>query len=290
MANENKDTPNKAGTDDKTASAASGETKTATKKGSAGASKKASPKKATTKKTTAKKVSPQKADIPRSSDADLQQALNTLQAQHEERLTKQEEHLSQMVRGLEKGLDQISSSHQDQGQKLASLMIGLEKVFHKLHSDNRLRDQDHSSSLDLMSETIVRSSEEMRREYEEMERLQEVKLQREQEQNSQRLTLVKFIAIPAIVLALLGLIHMFYTVTVMEKAMTRMSEDMALIAGDMQQMRGSMTEMTENVTGLRTDMATMTHQMQIMSRDVGVMAHQVAPAMNGMRQVMPWSP
>ena len=155
-----------------------------------------------------------------------------------------------------------------QENKLAELYQGLESAFSKIHQDTGNRSVRSDSSFDQLSETIIRSSEEMRKEYEEMERLQDKRRETESQQYSHSITKTKIIAFPAIVLAFAGLIHMFYTVNVMEKAMTQMSHDMS-------SMRQDMNSLSVNISGMRQDM--------------NIMTHNVAPAMNGMRQMMPWS-
>ena len=163
-----------------------------------------------------------------------------------------------------------------QENKLAELYQGLESTFSKIHQDTGKRDIQSGSSLDQLSETIIRSSEEMRKEYEEMERLQDKRREAENQQYSHSITKTKIIAFPAIVLAFAGLIHMFYTVNVMEKAMTQMSQDMTSMRNDMTILSTSVNTMSGNIAGMRHDM--------------NIMTHNVAPAMNGMRQMMPWAP
>lgn len=156
-----------------------------------------------------------------------------------------------------------------QENKLAELYQGLESAFNKIHKDTSKRNIQSDTSFDQLSETIIRSSEEMRKEYEEMEKLQDKRIEAESQQYSHSITKTKIIAFPAIILAFAGLIHMFYTVNVMEKAMTQMSQDMS-------SMRQDMNSLSANISGMRHDM--------------NIMTHNVAPAMQGMRQMMPWSP
>ena len=156
-----------------------------------------------------------------------------------------------------------------QENKLAELYQGLESAFSKIHQDTGKRGVQSDSSFDQLSETIIRSSEEMRKEYEEMEKLQDKRRETESQKYSHSITKTKIIAFPAMALAFAGLIHMFYTVNVMEKAMTQMSHDMSSMRQDMNSLSG-------NISGMR-------HDMNVMTRNV-------APAMNGMRQMMPWSP
>ncbi|MCK5387552.1 MAG: hypothetical protein KAJ39_10205 [Gammaproteobacteria bacterium] len=156
-----------------------------------------------------------------------------------------------------------------QKNKLAELYQGLEGAFNKTHKDTGKRSAQSDSSFNQLSSTIIRSSEEMRKEYEEMERLQDKRIKAESQQYSHSITRTKIIAYPAIILAFAGFIHMFYTVNVMEKAMTQMSRDMTSMRKDMNILSG-------NISGMRHDM--------------NVMTHNVAPAMQGMRQMIPWSP
>lgn len=207
-------------------------------------------------------------------------ALNTelqeLERLSRERSEAQDQRLSELLEGLEKTFGHIHHASSEQTQKLSSLMIGLEKTFHTIHTGTQSRDRSNSSSLEQLSQTIVRSSEELRKEYEELERLQEQKLAAEKERHQHSFNVLKVIAVPAMVLAVLGIGYMFYTVTVMERAMTAMSKDMNA-------MRSSMSEMTTSVGG-------MNQNVQGMRRDMGVLTHYVAPTMDGMRQMMPWAP
>lgn len=192
----------------------------------------------------------------------------------------QNDNSTQAIMELKEGLIALQQQNETrmnaQENKLAGLYQGLENVFSKIHQDIGNRDIHSTSSLDQLSETIIRSSEEMRKEYEEMEKLQDKRREAESQQYSHSITRTKIIAFPAMVLAFAGLIHMFYTVNVMEKAMTRMSQDMSSMRQDMSTLSMNVSTMSGNISGMR-------HDMNIMTRNV-------APAMNGMRQMMPWSP
>lgn len=170
-----------------------------------------------------------------------------------------------------------------QEAKFGHLMSGLDKAFQGIRSNNQERDQSNASSLDKLSQTIILSSEELRKEYEEMERLQEKKLVAEKEQHQYSFNMIKIIAVPAILLALLGIGYMFYTVSVMERAMTTMSKDMGA-------MRVSVGEMSTHVGSMSGSVQTMSENMQGMRQDLNILTRNVAPAMDGMRQMMPWSP
>ncbi len=196
------------------------------------------------KKNTKKPINQVQSDNSTKAIMELKEGLIALQQQNEARMSAQE-------------------------NKLAELYQGLESTFNKIQKDTGKRSTQSDSSFDHLSETIIRSSEEMRKEYEEMEKLQDKRRETESQQYSHSITKTKIIAYPAIILAFAGLIHMFYTVNVMEKAMTQMSQDMS-------SMRQDMNSLSVNISGMRHDM--------------NVMTHNVAPAMQGMRQMMPWSP
>lgn len=189
-----------------------------------------------------------------------------------EKPATQKDNSTQAILELKEGLIALQQQNETrmsvQENKLAELYQGLESAFSKIHQDTGKRDFQSTSSLDQLSETIIRSSEEMRKEYEEMERLQDKRRETETQQYSHSITKTKIIAYPAIILAFIGLIHMFYTVNVMEKAMTQMSKDMS---------------------GMRRDVNTLSVNVSGMRQDMNIMTHNVAPAMNGMRQMMPWS-
>ncbi len=214
---------------------------------------------------------------------ELKADLRQMEQQNRERAEAQDAKLGELMQGLEKTFGHIHKSSSEQTQKLGSLMIGLEKTFNSIHTGTQSRDKRNDSSLDQVSQTIIRSSEELRKEYEEMERLQEQKLAAEKERHEHSFNILKIIAVPAIILAVLGIGYMFYTVTVMERAMTAMS-------ADMHAMRGSMGEMTSSVGNMNSNVETMSQNMQGMRRDMGVLTYNVAPTMDGMRQMMPWAP
>jgi len=180
---------------------------------------------------------------------------------------------TQAITELKEGLislqQQNESRMSNQEDKLAELYKGLESTFSKIHQDTGKRGVQRESSFEQLSSTIIRTSEEMRKEYEEMERLQDKRIRAESQEYSHSITRTKIIAYPAIILAFAGFIHMFYTVNVMEKAMTQMSHD---------------------ITSMRHDMSSLNVSIAGMRQDINVMTHNVAPAMNGMRQMMPWAP
>ena len=187
---------------------------------------------------------------------------------------------TQAILELKEGLIALQKQNEArmsaQESKLAELYQDLEGALTKLHQDTGRLDAQNITTFDQLSTTIIRSSEEMRKEYEEMERFQEKRLAAEQQEYNHSIKRTKIVAYPAIILAFLALIYMFYTVHIMEKAMTRMSVDMNTMRQDMTVLTQNVGMMSANIAGMRQDM--------------NIMTHNVAPAMNGMRRMMPWSP
>jgi uncharacterized protein YoxC len=83
--------------------------------------------------------------------------------------------------------------------------------------------------------------------------------------------------------AFFAVIYMFYTVHVMEIAMTSMSHDM-------KEMKTSVSQMTVMMNTMSQDTRALNVSMGQLSKDMNVMTHNVAPAMTGIRRAMPWSP
>jgi small-conductance mechanosensitive channel len=254
----------------------------------------AQPKPASIKKTSPRKktVNKKPAVIAEGSMVELSElkaGIRELAQQNRERAENQDARLGELMQGLEKTFGHIHKSSSEQTQKLGSLMIGLEKAFNSIHTGTQSRDKSSSSSLDQVSQTIIRSSEELRKEYEEIERLQEQKLAAETERHQHSFNILKVIAVPAVILAIVGIGYMFYTVTVMERAMTAMSADMNAMRGSMGEMTTSVGGMTTSVGDMNNNVQTMSQDMRGMRHDLGIMTHNVAPAMDGMRQMMPWA-
>lgn len=268
------------------------EPETTTIKKSAPRKRVASKKQATVKKAAVKKgVSRTTADSVAASELSaLRAELQLLEQQGWQRAEAHEAKLSQLMQGLDKTFGHLQQSSSEQTQKLGNLMSGLDKTFQNIHLGNQNRDDSNVSSLDKISQTIILSSEELRKEYEEMERLQEQKLVAEKEQHQHNFNILKVIAVPAIILAVFGIGYMFYTVTVMERAMTAMSGDMGAMRVSMAEMTTSVGEMNSSISNIDNNVKTMSGNMQGMRQDLNVLTRNVAPAMDGMRQMMPWSP
>lgn len=187
---------------------------------------------------------------------------------------------TQVITELKEGLLNLQKQNEErmsaQELKLATLYKGLESTFNKIQQDAGKRESQSSSTVNDLSSSIIRTSEEMRKEYEEMERLQEIRIKAENQEYTHSIKRTKFIAIPAFILGFVSIIYMFYTVHVMEKAMTQISQDMTYMRKDMRNMTTNVSTMSSNIGGMRQDM--------------NILTHNVSPAMSGMRRMMPWSP
>ena len=116
---------------------------------------------------------------------------------------------TQAILALKEGL--INQHHQNdarmsaQEDRLADLYHNLEGAFKIIHLDTGRRESHSDSTI----YQLIRSSEEMRKEYEGMEKLQEKRLAAENLEYSHSIKRTKIITIPASVLAFVALIYMF---------------------------------------------------------------------------------
>ena len=141
-----------------------------------------------------------------------------------------------------------------------------------------------------LSESLILEHRQLQEEVLEQEKLQEKKLQYLDRQQSQQVRRTRWIAIPAMILGVLALAYMFYTVHVMERAMTRMSQDMGEMKTSVASLDRSVGRMSTKMDEIGRDTRNMSAALGQVGVDVNRMTRQVSPAMKGMRRAMPWSP
>ncbi len=161
-------------------------------------------------------------------------------------------------------------------KEFSLLVSGLDKAFTRVENTTTQRDGRNDEMIAKLSESIILEHQTLQEEVQEKEKLHEKKLEQLDKIHREQVRRTRLIAIPGVITAIFAVIYMFYTVHVMEKAMTSMSQDM-------RSMKTSMETVSYNTSGIAANMG-------YMRRDMGVMTHNVAPAMQGMRQMMPWGP
>lgn len=195
--------------------------------------------------------------------------------------------MADMAREIRSGFQTMSDysmvRHKERSEEFSELVSGIEKAFKRVESDADSRDAGMSQALQRLSETILLDHKNTQKEVHEHEKLQDKKLNlmgKAQEQQNRR---TRLFAIPATILAVFAVFYMFYMVTVMEQAITSMSQDV-------QAMRGTMAEITSEMQIMRQDTRAMSTNMGHMTQEMSHMNRSVAPAMQGIRRTIPWSP
>jgi len=167
---------------------------------------------------------------------------------------------------------------QSRDKQLSQLFDGLNNAFERVGSINDKRDDYSVDSIKHLTESIMLDHEATMKEVQEQEALTDKKIDYLEQIHQRQITRNKWIAIPGSIMAIVAVTYMFYVVTIMEGAMSSMSNDMQHITGSVNNMSSRMNTISEDTRALNVHTGQMNH----------VMNRNVAPAMNGMRNIMPW--
>ena len=165
---------------------------------------------------------------------------------------------------------------------LSQLVSGLHRVFEKIRSQNAERNHAQEQLIENVTGKLQRTFDELHKEFDERERILEKKLQRSKLEQAHEMRRVKWLSVPVGVIAIAGLIYIFYVVHVMENAMSSMSEDihdmgknMSAMSTDTRNMSNNITEMNENIAHMDKSMGNINHNVSQMNRNMGVMTNNV---------------
>jgi len=175
-------------------------------------------------------------------------------------------------------LNEMKTERLSRDKQLSKLFDGLNTAFERVDSINNTRDDQSTASIRKLTDSIMRDHEATMKEVQEQEALADKKLgylHQVQQQESKR---NQWIAIPGSIMAVVAVIYMFYVVTIMEKAMSSMSNDMQHITVSVSNMSGRMDTISQDTRALNVHTGQMNR----------VMNNSVAPAMNDMNNMMPW--
>lgn len=175
-------------------------------------------------------------------------------------------------------LAEMKTERKSRDEQLSQLFDGLNSAFNRADTINNDREDHSNKSIKDLTESIMRDHEATLKEVQEQEALADKKLgymQQVQQTESKR---NKWIAIPGATMAVVAVIYMFYVVTIMEEAMSSMSNDMQHITGSVNNMSTRMNTISEDTRALNIHTGQMNQ----------VMTRSVAPAMNGVNNMMPW--
>lgn len=235
-----------------------------------------------------------------SSTASAYDAIKTMLQDLQQERANRDKQLGALMQEINHGFTNIYEDVDNRdirrNQEITQLITGLEKAFAKVESASQQREGRSEELIAKLSESIILDHQQLHEEVEDQERLQDKKLQQLDKIQREQVRRTRLIAIPSVITAIFAVVYMFYTVHVMERAMTSISHDMkamtsisqdmkavTAISRDMKAMRDSMETVSTNTSG-------MSNNMSSLRRDMGVMTNNVAPAMNGMRKMMSWMP
>ncbi len=216
--------------------------------------------------------------------------------------------ISSLIEEVREGFSVLSNSSNKQGEAHQKEMTGLYQSLHDTFG--RIKDDSvESEGLNLnifnsLSDSIKNDHEQTLKEINEQGILQDKKIEHMARMLEQRTIRNRWIAIPGVVIAMVGVFYMFYVVSIMESAMSNMSVNMHLMQKDVGSMSANMTLLRQDVGSMSTNIGNMTQgivsidsnmkdlngNVEQMAKDLNVLTHNVAPAMKGMRNMMPWAP
>ncbi len=194
------------------------------------------------------------------------------------KLTKAESSTFKALESIKSVLEEMKVERQSRDKQLSQLFDGLNNAFARVDSSNNKRDDYSADSIKHLTESIMLDHETTMKEVQEQEALTDKKIDYLEQMHQRQITRNKWIAIPGSIMAIVAVTYMFYIVTIMEGAMSSMSDDMQHITVSVNNMSGRMNTISEDTRALNVHTGQMNH----------VMNRNVAPAMNGMRNIMPW--
>lgn len=280
------------------------EAKTATRKKAATkapASKKAAAK-SSSKKAATRKSAPKSASSTPKIDPVIQQTLSSVRELTERMREEQQlrdRQLQTLAEEVRKGFSILSERNDEESRQREREMTRLYKTlnaaFEQVEQRHDSNEDRNMVILKALTETIRKDHELTLKEVQEQEKLQDKKLSELDRVYSQRTRRNRWIAVPAVILALIAIFYMFRVVYIMETAMSSMSGDMALMQESVANMSRKMDTLTADTSAMSANLAQINAEVSgidrnlgLMRNDVGYMSRQVTPAMKGMRDMMPW--
>lgn len=258
--------------------------------------KKAAPKKAVANKeaTGINKEPAQTSEKTKAVETTVMPAIESIVEQMNKDRDNRDKQISSLIKEVREGfgiLSEKTSKQSDEHEKeMTGLYQSLQNVFGKIKESSEASEDRNLAIFKSLSDSIMMDHENSLKEVHEQEKLADKKIQQMDRIQAQRARRNRFIAVPGVIIAITGIIYMFYVVSIMESAMTSMSLDM-------HQIQQSVGGMTDNIGTISRDTSSMSSNLQAlngntmqMSRDLNVMTNNVGPAMKGIRDVMPWAP
>ncbi len=268
------------------------------------AKKSVAKKKVSSKKKAVAQTTSQAATPTPSVDPDIRSVIEEMNSQREAR----DKQISSLIKEVHQGFSTLSSNSSKQDEKHQKEMTGLyqslDNTFGHIKDSSTENEELNLNIFKSLSDSMMNDHEQTLIEIKEQGVLQDKKIQHMAKMLEQRTGRNRLIAVPGVILAMVGIFYMFYVVSIMETAMTSMSANMRLMQKDVTSLARSVVNITGSVGSMSDDISTISQDTNSMgtnmeklngnvgnmSTDLNVLTHNVAPAMKGMRNMMPWSP
>jgi len=253
-------------------------------------------KKTVVKKKAAKKTAPAKKVTAKKSQAKVNSApaIESIVEQMNKDRETRDKQISFLIKEVREGFSVLSESASKQGaeheKEMGGLYQSLTQVFGTIKENGTATEERNLAMIKHLSDSIMIDHENSLKEVHEQEKLADKKIEHLDRVQAQRTRRNRFIAVPGVIIAITGIIYMFYVVSIMESAMTSMSQDMHEIQESVGGMSGNIGTISSDTKSMSTNMQALNGNTLQMSRDLNVMTNNVGPAMKGMRDVMPWAP
>ena len=254
--------------------------------------KTATTKKPATKKKAASKKKPlQKSSAPASP---VEPGIQSIIEEMNEQRKSRDKQISSLIEEVRDGFNILSSNASKQGEahqkEMTGLYQSLQTTFGKIKDDSVDNEALNLNIFKSLSDSMMKDHEQTLKEINGQAELQDKKIEHMSKMLEQRTGRNRLIAIPGVIIGIVGVIYMFYVVTVMESAMSNMSTNMHIMQKDVGSMSANMGDMTDGITSIDANMQQLNGNVGHMAKDLNILTHNVAPAMKGMRNVMPWAP
>jgi len=256
------------------------------------------------KKASSNNEAPEKSTATPAVDAGIQSVIEEMNSQRKAR----DKQISSLIEEVREGFSVLSnsSSRQDEAhqKEMTGLYQSLQDTFGRIKEDSVDSEGLNLNIFKSLSDSIKNDHEQTLKEINEQGKLQDKKIEHMAKMLEQRTIRNRWIAIPGVILAAVGVVYMFYVVSIMESAMSNMSanmhfmqkdvgsmsENMHLMRKDVGTMSANMGDMAQSIDSIDNNMKELNGNVGQIAKDLNVLTNNVAPAMKGMRNMMPWAP
>ena len=244
----------------------------------------------TKKKVSSKEKSTGKASAARTVGPGVQSIIEEMNEQRQSR----DKQISSLIKEVRDGFNILSANTSTQGEahqkEMTALYQSLQSTFGKIKEGSVENEEQNLNIFTSLSDSMMKDHEQTLKEINGQAELQDKKIEHMSKMLEQRTGRNRMIAIPGGIIGIVGVLYMFYVVTIMESAMSNMSANMHHIQKDVGSMSGNMGELTHGIISIDSNMQQLNGNVGYMANDLNVLTHNVAPVMRGMRNVMPWAP